>query len=532
MAQRRNSLPRTPDLSQLEKDLQKSNEALALCVESIKEQETFVERHQRAVEHHMNELRSVEYKRQDLLIQRDSILKRMEIFRVYEQSGRAGEIPASSPTSSVDHQPPPAKNPRLETAALPMRPIIVLESPPRRSSTRSRTTVTIPASSPNSSSRNNMTPNTVHVPMVPHVPHAPDLRSNHRSPDHFWSTTEKAKLLGQPRSTLIPDESDRKLRCAVFHSTLPDILATSSDEGMVRLWHYQAPRRTLSKIGWFKASLFRKDQQCMESLAWHPTQTKLAMGFRDAVDGRGSVAVAEWNDDSKLHLPPTNVWKHSTTMHPKGVSCLTWLDETYLVSGGAKHELVCWNHKTQDVQTLHTHHKSEVRAVCPHSSGNAVFTGALDGMVMKYDFQARTASVVREFRKPAISKINSVLEHPANPHLLMLSAVNTADQTMHLHDLRQRTNDRMPSLVWYKAQNKSMSQYITPRWSSAGMHVSCGSTVGQVSIWDIRACKQLEGPHQTVTVHNLKVLHALWHANQNAMVTISHDRHLGVVTFQ
>ena len=88
-----------------------------------------------------------------------------------------------------------------------------------------------------------------------------------------------------------------------------------------------------------------------------------------------------------------------------------------------------------------------------------------------------------ERRKPTICKINSILEHPHNPNLLLVSSVEQAQHNLLLHDLRQRYDSNEISLTW---EGSSMSQYVVPRWSPAGYHVSCGSKTGVVNIWDVR----------------------------------------------
>ncbi|ETV92481.1 hypothetical protein H310_13170 [Aphanomyces invadans] len=526
-----------PDGSQMERELHESNEAIKLCELAIQEQEMHILNHRRAMERHTELLKRQQYERQDLQIQRDSLLKRMEVFRQYKRGADLTPLEGAPPSKkTAPSSPEPSRDVRgtrssSSTAIAPSPPPTTAPPSPMpqtpRTPRHSANDVTV-VSGP-------VRPRVVPLETTSSADAGSSSRrsgSSSRYPDRFWSTTDKCKILGQPRTTLVPDQCDRKVRCSAFHANLPDILATTSDEGMLRLWHYQPTRRTLSPISCVPSTTLRKTNACVEGLAWNSTRSKLAMAFRDPIHDKGGICIAEWDSDAKIHLPPTTVWQADTSLHPKGVSCIGWLDEAYFVTGGAKHKVVCWNHATRQVQTLHQHHRSEIRAVCPHSSGNAVFSGALDGVVAKFDLHTQTVSVVREWRKPVISKINAIAEHPANPHLLMYSCVNPGNQVMMFHDLRQRSNDNMPSMVWHKLQNKAMSQHITPRWSSAGMHVSCGSTVGDLFIWDLRACRRVEPPHQTVSMHQAKVLHGLWHATQNAIVTVSHDRNLGVVTFQ
>ncbi len=89
----------------------------------------------------------------------------------------------------------------------------------------------------------------------------------------------------------------------------------------------------------------------------------------------------------------------------------------------------------------------------------------------------------------------------------MISCIDPHQHEILLYDLRVRYNaNNTLTMTWPKgSSNKSLSQYIEPRWSPAGMHVSCGSTFGQVHIWDIRvrgkSYPQLL-PHQSLDVHS------------------------------
>ncbi|KAH9129107.1 hypothetical protein AeMF1_000818 [Aphanomyces euteiches] len=519
---RRSNLPPRPlnDVTELELELEKYDEALKKCVQMIKDEEKNIENHKRSLAMHEEMLQRHKYEEKDLNILRDGVIKRISLRR---ESKRGVEI-------HFDSGAPPQKKSRVTTT--PPRTTTPTPSP-RPSSPPPRPPSPITQPTPPRRSQRERDVHIVQGRIQPQVPvNAHDPRSRRSFPDDFWSTTTNAKLLSQVRHSLMADGSDRKLRCSVFHPAYYDVLATSSDEGMLRLWQYESNRRTLKPLATVQSKFLRKEDACTEGLAWNPTQPKLAVAFRDPIQDRGGVCVVEWSSHDKFHSQPSTIWNGSTSLHSKGVSCIAWLDASYFVTGGAKHKVVCWNYDTKEIQSLHQQHRSEVRTVCPHSFGNSVFSGALDGTVIQYDFRHQTPMNIKEFRKPLIGKVNSILEHPANPHLLMFSCIYSGNQTMLFHDLRQRSNDRMPSMVWFKVPNKAMSQYITPRWSSAGMHVSCGSTTGDMYIWDIRACKTMTPAHQTVQVHSNKVLHGLWHATQNAIVTISHDRNIGVVSFQ
>jgi WD40 repeat protein len=203
------------------------------------------------------------------------------------------------------------------------------------------------------------------------------------------------------------------------------------------------------------------------------------------------------------------------------VSCIEWVRSQGtvvggLITAGADKAVVYWedasggqSSQSSDLKwrLLHRDHRSEVKTVCVHSQGNHLYTGGMDGLVVQYDFQAMCTKTMVEMRKPNISKINAVLEHPHNPNVLLISAVDPMEQSLYVFDIRQgdKFAQKTMRLSWSNTSgSKPMSQYILPRWSPAGMHVSCGSNSGCVNIWDVRArgseypCVH---PHQSIRVH-------------------------------
>ncbi|KAJ0388629.1 hypothetical protein P43SY_011565 [Pythium insidiosum] len=73
-----------------------------------------------------------------------------------------------------------------------------------------------------------------------------------------------------------------------------------------------------------------------------------------------------------------------------------------------------------------------------HSERKAIYTGGLDGLVVRYDMNAHKSTIIMERRRPQISKINAILENPHNPNLLLVSSVEQAEHNLLLHDLREK----------------------------------------------------------------------------------------------
>ncbi|OQR83818.1 hypothetical protein ACHHYP_14249 [Achlya hypogyna] len=527
-SKRPHAQPAMPSREALESRLQEATADLAACKKDIVAIEAEIGRLQKTLKDKVDILAKKRYELEDLDIVRDSLLKRLDRYLVYAENVSAGGIPI------VDIEAPIEK--RLRTSPSPqtkkkVKVITITESPPALPPRDKKRKISVAVS-----------------PMSPPIP----TKSSNKSvaspaatnfPDQFWGSTDTAKYLSLPRTNMVSDGCGRKLRCSAFHPTEHDTLSTFSDDGTMMLWQYLPHFRDLRHVLQVPPAIFRVDgQACVEDFSWFKSGgNKIALGFRDPAANMGEICVVEWG--AGFQKPPDRVWNRSSSLVSKGIAAIEWLDDSHIVTGGANHSVVVWKYtdsapSPSNMQTLHSDHRSEIRALCVHEHSSAIFSGALDGLVIRYDLHHQSATTIVEKRLTNnIAKINSVLAHPNHPHLLMVSCVNANNQTLLLHDLRMRQPTAlsgMPSMVWYKSTGDSrpMSQLITPRWSTAGMHVSCGSTGGEVHLWDIRACKRDNVPHQSMRIHQKPVLHANWHAKQNVLMSISNDRHIGVITFQ
>lgn len=339
-----------------------------------------------------------------------------------------------------------------------------------------------------------------------------DPRREEEIPDYFWGRSDTPKLLVNHRFKPIPDGSARKGRHLSINPMKPSIFATSADEGGLILWNYNNSSKEIAKVVSLVPTSFRHDNPCAESIAWSPDGNRLAMAFRDPLDGKGEFCVVRLHQlglkDSSIQqaIPKSRLTSKVTTLHPKGVSAIDWIpsgsgnqmtSHKLVTTGGSDHAVVLWTEHNDEGtgeigynwQVLHREHKSDIKALCIHSQRNLIYTGGLDGLVMQYDVNRLQTQVVMERRKPTISRINAVLEHPHNPNILLVSSLEQAEHNILLHDLRERYRSKQNAtmtLTWADTQSKSTSQYIVPRWSPAGYHVSCGSKTGVVNIWDVR----------------------------------------------
>jgi hypothetical protein len=123
------------------------------------------------------------------------------------------------------------------------------------------------------------------------------------SPDFFWGKTTDAKVLIQPKIRLFPDGSARKGRHLTFNPFKPDLFATSSNDGELILWNYVRQKQEILMCGAFDPKSFRKESACAEAMAWSPEGHRLALAFRDAMDGVGEFAIVKLD---QLPLPEGN----------------------------------------------------------------------------------------------------------------------------------------------------------------------------------------------------------------------------------
>ncbi|KAG7383258.1 hypothetical protein PHYPSEUDO_003881 [Phytophthora pseudosyringae] len=374
-------------------------------------------------------------------------------------------------------------------------------------------------------------------------------------PDHFWGRSPTPKLLANHRFRAFPDGSNRKGRHLAFNPIQPQIFATSPDEGGLILWSYQRQDQDIAKVVSLIPSSFRRENPCAEAISWSPDGNRMAMAFRDPLQDKGEFCIVQLHQlkleesDTPQPIPRDRITSKRTTLHPRGISAIDWLPSGFgsettsrqlITTGNSDHAVVLWE-EHEDSQSgglslkfnvLHRDHRSEVKSLCVHSKRDCLYTGGLDGLLIRYDLNKSRSEVVIERRKPNISKINAVLEHPHNPNLLLVSSLEQTRHNLLLHDLRQRYDHNGMSLAW---EGGSMSQYVVPRWSPAGYHVSCGSKTGVVNIWDVRMRGEkypTVPPQQSLRVHHKTVLHATWHPRYDAMFSVSHDRTLGLLTFR
>ncbi|OWZ14180.1 hypothetical protein PHMEG_00012372 [Phytophthora megakarya] len=374
-------------------------------------------------------------------------------------------------------------------------------------------------------------------------------------PDFFWGRSSVPKLLANHRFRAIPDGSVRKGRHFAFNPIQPQIFATSPDEGGLILWSYQRQDQDIAKVVTLTPSSFRRDNPCAEAISWSPDGNRMAMAFRDPLHEKGEFCIVQLHQlkledsDTPQPIPRDRITSKCTTLHSRGISTIDWLPSGFgpqttsrqlITTGNSDHAVVLWE-EHEDRQSgnmalkfsvLHRDHRSEVKSLCVHSKRECLYTGGLDGLLIRYDLQKGHSEIVMERRKPSISKINAVLEHPHNPNLLLVSSVEQHKHNLLLHDLRQRYDPKGMRLTW---EGNSMSQYVVPRWSPAGYHVSCGSKTGVVNIWDVRMRGENYPsvlPQQSLRVHHKTVLHATWHPRYDAMFSVSHDRTLGLLTFR
>ncbi|KAL3660920.1 hypothetical protein V7S43_013936 [Phytophthora oleae] len=350
-------------------------------------------------------------------------------------------------------------------------------------------------------------------------------------PDNFWGRSPTPKVLANYRFRAFPDGSARKGRHLAFNPVQPQIFASSPDEGGLILWSYERKRQEIAKVVSLTPTSFRKENPCAESISWSPDGNRMAIAFRDPVEDMGEFCIVQLHQlklgesDTPQPIPRDRITSNRTVLHPRGIAAIDWLPSGFgaettsqqlITTGNSDHAVVLWEEHESPrgglklkFNVLHRDHKSEVKALCVHSTRDCLYTGGLDGLVIRYDLNKGSRNVLMERRKP-ISKINSILEHPHNPNLLLVSSIeHSSTQNLLLHDLRQPYDPNGMSLI---SEGTGVSQYLVPRWSPAGYHVSCGSKTGVVNIWDVRMRSEThprERPLQHLQLHR-KCFPSVW----------------------
>lgn len=377
---------------------------------------------------------------------------------------------------------------------------------------------------------------------IKHAPRASNC-SNTKRKDHFWGTIKTPDLLPHTRISTIPDGSTRKLRTLEFNPVKPDIFATSSDDGSVNLWNYQPSIQQIDKLVSFAPSSFREELPAAESMAWSLDGDRLALAFRDPlpnpITGYGEFCIVRLHqlaipDDptEQLAIPTDRIIRKQSNSQSRGISAIAWVpsgrghhDTRGIITACPNHSVHMWQQPEPSASLidnasdwkdtfLHEGHRNEIRSLCVHSQGQAVYTGGSDGLVIRYDFHTGMhSSILKRRQSCSIGKINCILEHPLNPNLLLISSVEPYVQSIFLHDIRESYADKQQASsitinVMKEVDARSLSKYVVPRWAFDGFRVSCGSTSGKVHLWDLRAHSdgsQKGLPHQSIQVHRKSV---------------------------
>jgi WD40 repeat protein len=537
------SRPTTTVDQELQRDIDRDEKKLKKAKRELKELEDELAELQKRVD-------AKKYEVLDLQIVVDGLHKRRQLQQQFlRRDSFTGGSAVSVPVAASRRDPSP--EPQLSSRGAKQkskRPVIdeedeedtddeieIIDTPPpppvrvkeeeKRGRSRTRSTTAASSTRSSSSKPKSDTKDLAKPVVTAPTPPQPTPAAVDQMSDYFWGRVDIAKLLVQPRMHNIPDASARKGRHLAFNPVQHNVFAVSSDDGGLLVWNYARQTQELTKVVSIAPASFRKESQCAESMAWSPDGYRLALAFRDPIAGMGEFCIVRLHELPYVTpipqvLPRERVKSKSTTLHSKGISVIEWIPGGYgdrtgargVVTAGPDHAVVLWEENKGQAdykwRVLHREHRSDVRTICMHSQGNALYTGALDGTVIRYDLHSQKTVTIVERRRPHISKINAVLENPHNPNLLLVSSVEPSEHNLVLHDLREKydhARQKAMTLSYQRASDaKSMSQYIVPRWSPGGFHVSCGSTSGLVNIWDVR----VRGPQyptvlpqQSIQVH-------------------------------
>lgn len=267
--------------------------------------------------------------------------------------------------------------------------------------------------------------------------------------------------------------------------------------------------------------------QKASAIAWSPEGKDIAMGFEYPLDGKIEFCVVHLDRlralvDAKTPqvVPRDRVSLVAARSHGLGLSSIAWVPpiasrsaRQLVTTGRAEKDAVAlwtereWTEESEPgwhEEVLHSGlHQDSVQALCVHSRQGAVFTGGRDGHVVQCSLHtSQTSTIMAPWSDADALNVNAVLEHPTDPNMLMISSVEANQNRVLLHDLRQRYEGVQSAacvLVVSSYISSTRRQYVAPRWSLTGVHVSCGGTDGVVSLRDVRSTASAGAqPHQSL----------------------------------
>ncbi|KAI7871885.1 hypothetical protein BDF14DRAFT_921811 [Spinellus fusiger] len=137
-----------------------------------------------------------------------------------------------------------------------------------------------------------------------------------------------------------------------------------------------------------------------------------------------------------------------------------------------------------------------------------------------FDMEAQKIETELKFT----GRVNTILQSPVSPNLLMISLSTKTDQLV-LYDQRCSGSNAVQVRLGH-TEVENVSRYIRPDWHSNGHMVVCGSQVEpKIHFWDLRYNGVARGPcFSFETMGKTKTLRCMFLPNRNTVLSLSSTR--------
>ncbi len=159
-------------------------------------------------------------------------------------------------------------------------------------------------------------------------------------------------------------------------------LATGDDDHKIKIWDTN-PEKLDSHLEEFRIAelvdVLEGHERRVKGLAWSPDDRRLASA---SADKKVLIWDIDWDVEEKQK--PLKLMGHFDE-----VNCVAWASENRLLSGSDDNDVVCWNPKTGDRLFKFNHDHQRVLCLALSADVTLLATGAPDGIVRVWDWQAR-----------------------------------------------------------------------------------------------------------------------------------------------
>ncbi len=279
-------------------------------------------------------------------------------------------------------------------------------------------------------------------------------------------------------------ENQNNLLRAIAISPDGELLASGTDDGMVRLWNLET--------GQFKQSLSHNHNDWIRSLAFSPNGDKIASASEDTTIGISDVKTGKHLHTLRGHT--RRVW--SIDFHPK----LPWL-----VSGEMGFNVRIWNYQSGECLREGQGYTQEIKPITYSPNGKILAVGTNQGIVyLKDSLEGKTKAEISSYS-------GNILSLAYSPDAQIL--IGGSDDTR-LYIWDTFNNNR---LITSLAKHKNWIRTVA--YSPDGKFIATGSDDKTVKLWDAYSYKLL----RTFPGHTDWIQSICFHPTQPLLISGSND---------